>query len=245
MVVVHANPEAAREFRGDQAVVWDKMSELSDKAEVHSATGAMKDVYEAKRGTLDDYLKNFQAVDGQKGMLVFLDGRAVGFDFVSRPGAFGLLFPKLVKSYAMEAMIASEGRKNRARNAGDGGGGERQGQGSQGPRAGRRPGLPGRGRRVRGEEAGIGGNGLAFPLFREEDGRVGAGGRREGRPHGLLPQPEGSRRTSDQRCRSPACGPAETSGTRPACGSRRAPPRTSGRGTPSFQWLRAGCGGAI
>jgi hypothetical protein len=102
------------------------MSELSDKAEVHSATGAMKDVYEAKRGALDDYLKNFQAVDGQKGMLVFLDGRAVGFDFVSRPGAFGLLFPKLVKSYAMEAMIASEGRKNRE---GKAGGGEAGGKG--------------------------------------------------------------------------------------------------------------------
>lgn len=73
----------------------------------------MKDVYDAKGAELDDYLKSFRVVDGQKGLLVFLDGKPVGFDYVSRSGAFGLLFPKLVKSYAMEAMLAAEERKRR------------------------------------------------------------------------------------------------------------------------------------
>jgi hypothetical protein len=45
--------------------------------------------------------------------VLFLDGKAVGFDFVSRPAAFGLLYSKLVKSYVMEAMLASERRKAR------------------------------------------------------------------------------------------------------------------------------------
>jgi hypothetical protein len=111
MAAVHVNLEERRGFHGDQAKVWDKVGELACMAEVQSATGAMKDVFEAKQADLDGYLKSFRPVDGQKGMLVFLDGRAVGFDFVSRSGAFGLLFPKLVKSYAMEAVVADVRRK--------------------------------------------------------------------------------------------------------------------------------------
>jgi hypothetical protein len=119
MVAVHASLAVSREFRGDQGRVWDGIAQMSDAALVHSRTGAMKDVYEAKRAALDDYLKCFSTVDGQKGMLVFLGGKAVGLDFVSRPAAFGLLFPKLVKSYAMEAMLAAEQERRDHSKVGD------------------------------------------------------------------------------------------------------------------------------
>jgi hypothetical protein len=120
MAAVHVNLEERRGFHGDQAKVWDEVNKLASDAHVQSATGAMKDVFDARRADLEDYLKEFRAVDGQKGLLVFIDGRAVGFDFVSRPAAFGLLFPKLLKSYAMEAMIASGRRKQRGGKTGEG-----------------------------------------------------------------------------------------------------------------------------
>ena len=107
MRAVHANLMISKEFRSDQGQVWERVAEIAHAAEVPTRTGAMKDVYDAKGAELDDYLKSFRVVDGQKGMLVFLDGKPVGFDYVSRSGAFGLLFPKLVKSYAMEAMLAA------------------------------------------------------------------------------------------------------------------------------------------
>jgi hypothetical protein len=110
MMGVHASLVASHEFRSNQGAVWDGVANLARAANVSSRTGAMKDVYEAKRAALDDYLKSFHAVEGQKGMLAFLDGKAVGFDFVSRPVAFERLFPKLVKSYAMEAMLAAENK---------------------------------------------------------------------------------------------------------------------------------------
>jgi len=78
----------------------------------------MRDVYEAKGADLDGYLKSFRLADGQKGILVFVDGRPAGLDFVSRDKAFGELYPKLVKSYAMEAMLLAEERK-RGRGKGD------------------------------------------------------------------------------------------------------------------------------
>ncbi len=115
MVVVHENLRAERGFSSDQHKVWDRVAEVAHLAAVPTRTGAMKDVYDAKGAELDDYLKSFKIVDGQKGLLVVLDGKPVGFDFVSRPAAFGLLFPKLVKSYAMEAMLAAEERKRRER----------------------------------------------------------------------------------------------------------------------------------
>jgi hypothetical protein len=100
-----------RSFRSDQQEIWNKVDELASCMGVESSTGAMRDVYEAKGGDLDGYLKSFQLAAGQKGVLVFVDNKPAGMDFVSRDKAFGELFPKLIKSYAMEAMLLGERRK--------------------------------------------------------------------------------------------------------------------------------------
>jgi len=105
-------------FRSDQGEIWQKVDELACEMAVPSRTGAMKDVYDAKGADLDGYLKSFRLADGQKGILVFVEGQPAGLDFVSREAAFATLFPKLVKSYAMEAMLLTERRK-RGRGKGD------------------------------------------------------------------------------------------------------------------------------
>jgi len=96
---------ATGEFRADQGKVWDGIKEMEHKTQVISRTGAMKAVYEAKTQDLNEYLKAFSRVPEQKGVLVYLNGQPVGFDFLSRERAFEILFPKLVKSYAMEAIL--------------------------------------------------------------------------------------------------------------------------------------------
>jgi hypothetical protein len=108
---VNLNLVASKEFRSNQAEIWDKVAELHCDMQVPSKTGAMRDVFEARGAELDGYLKNFKAADGGKGILVFIDGKPAGMDFVSRDKAFGTLFPKLIKSYAMEAMLLRERRK--------------------------------------------------------------------------------------------------------------------------------------
>jgi hypothetical protein len=95
----------SREFRSDQGTVWTAISEMSEEAGAHSETRAMKAAYEVKKDDLNDYLGAFPAVPDQKGLLVLIDGEVVGFDFVSREAAYGLLHPKLVKSYAMDAIL--------------------------------------------------------------------------------------------------------------------------------------------
>ncbi len=96
---------ATGEFRADQGKVWDGIKEMEHKTQVTSRTGAMKAVYEAKTQDLNEYLKAFSRVQEQKGVLVYLNDGPVGFDFLSKEEAFETLFPKLIKSYAMEAIL--------------------------------------------------------------------------------------------------------------------------------------------
>ena len=106
---VNASYAASREARSDQGAVWNGIHEMSRDAGAPSQTGAMRDVFEKRAAELDDYIKAFACLPGQKGLIVFIGGEAVGFDCLSRDNAFAGLFPKLVKSYAMEAWLA--GRK--------------------------------------------------------------------------------------------------------------------------------------
>jgi hypothetical protein len=109
---VNESLKAERTFRSNQGEIWDKVAEMACVMKAPSATGAMTDVFNAKGGDLDGYLKSFDLAAGQKGILVFVDGRPAGMDFVSGDKAFATLFPKLIKSYAMEAMLLTERRKS-------------------------------------------------------------------------------------------------------------------------------------
>jgi len=108
---VAASLESIREFRGDQGTVWENVHQMEAETGTKSSTGAMKDVFESKMEDLDTSLKAFVCGPQQKGILVIIGREVVGFDFVSRESAFAVLFPKLIKSYAMEAWIA--GRKEK------------------------------------------------------------------------------------------------------------------------------------
>jgi hypothetical protein len=115
---VSASLASSGQFRSDQGEIWDKVDELHADLAVPQRTAAMNDVYQAKGADLDGYLKSFRLSEGQKGILVFVDGRPAGLDFVSRAPAFASLFSKLVRSYAMEAVLVSE-RRRRGRGRGD------------------------------------------------------------------------------------------------------------------------------
>jgi hypothetical protein len=92
-------------YQSDQGAIWDGIQELSADAGVHSSTGAMKDVFEGKKDALEEYIKAFQCLPHQKGMFVFVGGEVAGLDILSRESAFDIIFPKLVKSYAMDAVL--------------------------------------------------------------------------------------------------------------------------------------------
>lgn len=97
--------EYSGKFTSDQGALWDEIYLMSAQAEVRSPTDAMRDVFESKMTELDDYLKAFKYVPHQQGILVFVNGDVAGFDIISRPAAYKIVHLKLVKSYALEALL--------------------------------------------------------------------------------------------------------------------------------------------
>ena len=94
--------------RSDQAEVWDDIAERSARMNVRSNTGAAAALYESHHARLEDYDRAFRAVEGQVGALFAINGRVIGFDLFDGPALLEGLLPKLVRSYALDAIDAGE-----------------------------------------------------------------------------------------------------------------------------------------
>lgn len=92
-------------YFSDQGAVWDEVHNLQNKMEVNSPTSAMGDVYDAKTDDLDNYTAAFELLEGQRGLIVFIKGKIMGLDVISHASAYKDLHKKLIKSYALDAMV--------------------------------------------------------------------------------------------------------------------------------------------
>lgn len=101
------------EFRSDQSAVWEEVAHLSKQAGVHSETMAMRDVFESRQKDLQNFTERFSSYPGQQGLLVFINGEVIGFDMISQPKAYKILHNKLMKSYAMEALLQKNGKSRK------------------------------------------------------------------------------------------------------------------------------------
>lgn len=98
------------EPRSNQGEVWDEIDKLATRAGTESRTGAMRDIFEARRSQLEEFTSTIELRDNQIGLLAIIDGTVVGFDAVSSADAFAELYPKLLHSYAMEAVLTRSNR---------------------------------------------------------------------------------------------------------------------------------------
>jgi hypothetical protein len=107
---VSENLKHDRPFRSDQGVVWDGIHEMAAEARVNSPTSAMRDVFQSREEELGGCLHTIECCPGQKGIIVFINGVAVGLDCISLESAYSALHAKLVKSYAMEALLEKKSK---------------------------------------------------------------------------------------------------------------------------------------
>lgn len=88
----------------DQGRVWNdirrKMASMGSKSE----TGAMHDVFTQSADSLRRYRDAFRPIDGQVGALFLLAGGACGLDLFEAPASLGAVFPKLLNSWALDAL---------------------------------------------------------------------------------------------------------------------------------------------
>jgi hypothetical protein len=92
--------------RSNQGVVWDDISAKSESLGAVSRTEAMADVYEQQKASLDQFVEHFATADGQIGALFAINGEIVGIDIFDNAETFAKLSPKLVRSYALDAIDA-------------------------------------------------------------------------------------------------------------------------------------------
>jgi hypothetical protein len=91
-------------FRSDQGMIWNELAAKSDRMAVRSSTGAMADLFEGQKDRLGEYLKAFRLVECQVGALFAINGKIVGLECFGYQKTLGSFFPKLVQSYALDAL---------------------------------------------------------------------------------------------------------------------------------------------
>lgn len=105
---VGANLVKNRNFESDQSEIWNEIDDLSMRSKVRSSTGAMRDVFQDMEEELACYESSFPMQEGQKGVIFFRSGGVAGFEYISDSNAFRELYPRILRSYAVEAAAAGE-----------------------------------------------------------------------------------------------------------------------------------------
>ncbi len=100
---------AAGEWRADQGEIWEEIEAKARRMRVRSATRAAADIAEAHRPSLEAYTAAFAPVAGQCGACFAIDGRLAGLDLFGHQETLAALLPKLVRSYALDALETAGG----------------------------------------------------------------------------------------------------------------------------------------
>jgi hypothetical protein len=107
---VSASLRMTDSFAGDQTSVWNDVRETHSYLGTSSPTGAMKDAFDLRTGDLEAILATFRPQNWQSGMVVSVNGRLVGFDYLSSSEAFSEVYPKLIASYAIDGLASGRRR---------------------------------------------------------------------------------------------------------------------------------------
>ncbi|HEX6820174.1 MAG TPA: DUF6569 family protein [Ktedonobacterales bacterium] len=106
---VHESLRRGMRHSSDQGAVWNSVAAKAMRAGAASPTGAMHEIYESRSGSLDAYLGAFPYMAGACGFAVALGGQMAGADLFDQPATAQVLWPKLLRSYAMDALDSLDG----------------------------------------------------------------------------------------------------------------------------------------
>jgi len=90
--------------RSNQSEVWEDIDIKSRRMEVESPTAAMEAMYSHNAVSIDAFVAALPAADGQLGAAFEINGALVGIDLFDHPATLAKLLPKLVRSYALDAL---------------------------------------------------------------------------------------------------------------------------------------------
>jgi hypothetical protein len=88
----------------DQRDVWNLIADKSARLGAVSDTSAMSAMFDAYRAPVEEFVAAFTPAEGQVGGVFFVNGRAAGLELFDAPRTWRTLAPKLLRSYALDAL---------------------------------------------------------------------------------------------------------------------------------------------
>ena len=95
-----------------QGEVWEDIAAKSRRMESYSDTAAMECLYEDYQDQVEEYLKAIEVVEGQAGAVFAINGQIRGMELFDFSVTFRKLMPKLLRSYALDAIDEQDGSAN-------------------------------------------------------------------------------------------------------------------------------------
>jgi hypothetical protein len=92
--------------QADQSAIWDEIASKSTRLGATSPTQAMNAIYDSKAVSVDAYLRAFVWAEHQAGLIFAMGPEVMGLDLMDHPDAMRVILPKLVRSYALDAVEA-------------------------------------------------------------------------------------------------------------------------------------------
>jgi hypothetical protein len=92
----------------DQGRIWSAIDDKLNCLRVSSETLAMAEVFEDRASRVEEYAAAVRPQEGQVGAVFALNGRIFGLDVFERPAVSAALLPRLVRSYALDALEIEE-----------------------------------------------------------------------------------------------------------------------------------------
>ena len=90
--------------RADQHAVWSRLDAKAEAMGAQSPTSAMHDTFLAYQSALEENLARLKPVPHQVGAVFMVKGRAVGVELFDAAEPFAKVFPKVVRSYGLDAL---------------------------------------------------------------------------------------------------------------------------------------------
>jgi hypothetical protein len=113
MAQVSASMQSTGTRYSNQGAVWHDIDEKFLRLKTSSRTSAMADIFEQHSTSLEEYVKSFVPEEGQVGAVFTIKGRVSGFELFDSPNTLRKLWPKLLRSYGLDALdrVGSAGEK--------------------------------------------------------------------------------------------------------------------------------------
>ncbi len=96
----------------DQGEVWACISDKMGRMQSHSPTDAIERAFEDHESRLSEYVQALACQQGQVGAVFAIEGRVTGLELFDSADTCRLLMPKIVRSYALDAIDPGPGYRS-------------------------------------------------------------------------------------------------------------------------------------